>query len=69
MKMIFVVFSIEQDGKYYAVADTIRTGNNLLAYCARVNSSICHLCESRTQAEQIALAWNNSYKANGTALF
>lgn len=32
MKMIFVVFAQEQNGKYFAVADTIRTGQNLTAY-------------------------------------
>lgn len=68
MKMIFVVFSQEQNGKYFAVADTIRTGENLIAYCRRYNSNICHLCESRKQAEQIAREWNESYKRNGTNL-
>jgi len=68
MKRIFVVFSQEQNGKYFAVADTIRTGENLIAYCRRYNSNICHLCESRKQAEQIALEWNESYKRNGTNL-
>lgn len=69
MKMIFVVFDIKQDGKHYAIADTIRTGENLMAHCRRYNTDICHLCESRKQAEQIAAIWNNSYKENGTALF
>ena len=62
MKMIFVVFRTEQSGKFYAVADTIRTGENLLAHCRRYNSNICHLCESRKQAETIAAAWNESYQ-------
>ena len=69
MKMIFVVFSIEQSGKFYAVADTIRTGENLLAHCRRYNANICHLCESRKQAEAIAAAWNESYKTNETNLY
>ena len=68
MKMIFVVFSQEQNGKYFAVADTIRTGENLIAYCRRYNSNICHLCENRKQAEQIAREWNESYNRNGTNL-
>lgn len=69
MKMIFVVFSITQDGKRYAVADTIRTGENLKSYIARYNCDICHLCESRKQAEEFARIWNESYKANGTSIF
>ena len=68
MKMIFVVFQQEQNGKYFAVADTIRTGQNLTAYIQRYNSKVCHLCESRKQAEEIAAAWNESYRANGTNL-
>lgn len=69
MKMIFVVFEMKMDGKYYAAADTIRTGENLIAYCKRHNADICHLCESRKQAEEIALAWNESYRANGTNMY
>ncbi len=69
MKMIFVVIAQEQNGKYFAVADTIRTGENLTAYIKRYNSEVCHLCESRKQAEEIAAEWNRSYKANGTNLF
>lgn len=42
MKMIFVVFSIEKDGKFHAIADTIKTGENLLVHCRRYNANICH---------------------------
>ena len=69
MKMIFVVFSREIDGKRYAVADTAKTGNNLKPIMERAEANICLLCESRKQAEPIAIAWNESYKANGTYLF
>lgn len=69
MKMIFVVFSVEQNGKYYAFADTIRTGENLKSHMSRYNGDICHLCESRKQAEEIALAWNAAYKKNNTNLY
>ena len=69
MKMIFVVFSITQNGKHHAIADTIRTGENLLTHCTRYNADICHLCESRREADKIAIAWNEAYKANGTNLY
>lgn len=68
MKKIFVVLSQELNGKYFAVPDTIPVGENLIAYIKRYNSNICHLCESRKQAEDIANAWNESYRQNGTAL-
>lgn len=64
MKMIFVVFSTVQNGKRYAIADTIRTGENLLTHCCRYNADICHLCENRREADKIAAAWNEIYKAN-----
>lgn len=60
MKMIFVVFEFEQNGKRHAIAETIRTGENLLTYCRRYNADVCHLCESRKQAEQIAIEWNET---------
>ena len=67
--MIFVVFSVKQDGKRHAIADTIRTGENLLTFCVRYNADICHLCESRREADKLAIAWNRAYKENGTNLY
>ena len=69
MKMIFVVFDIEQNGKRYAIADTIRTGENLKSHISRYKCDVCHLCESRKEAEAIAYTWNEAYKANGTNLY
>ncbi len=69
MKMIYVVFNIEKDGKYHAFADTIRTGENLLSHVNRYHANVAHLCESRKQAEEIAVNWNNSYRENGTYMF
>lgn len=69
MKKIFVVFVQELDGKRYAVANTIRTGEDLAVYLRRFNSKICHLCESCTEAAYLAEEWNASFRMNGTALF
>ena len=69
MKMIFIVFDIEQNGKRYAIADTIRTGENLKSFIDRYKCDVCHLCESRKEAETLARVWNESYKANGTNLY
>lgn len=69
MEKAFVVFSIARNGKRYAVADTIRAGENLLAHSRRYNADVCYLCKSRQEAEQMALDWNKSYKKNGTYLF
>lgn len=67
--MIFVVFVLEENGKYWATADTIRTGQDLLTVMQWRNYHVCHLCESRAQADKIALEWNETYRANGTNLF
>ena len=69
MKMIFVVFSISENGKFHAFADTIRTGENIRYYVERYNCDICHLCESRKHAEDLAAMWNEQYKKNGTNLY
>lgn len=68
MKKIFVVFVQEERGKFFAFADTIRTGENLIPYCQRYKTKICHLCESAKEAGEIAYKWNESYKRNGTSL-
>ena len=60
MKKIFVVVDKVIDGKHSAFADTIKTGENLVTYLDRFNPDICHLCESRTEAEKIALNWNKN---------
>ena len=69
MKMIFVVFVIEENGKYHAFADTIRTGENLIYHCHRYNAITCHLCESRKEADNLAISWNNQYINNGTHIY
>ena len=70
MKNIFVVVVTEEDGKYYAIADTIHTGQNIIPIMQRYKDAvIIHLCETRRQADDLAFAWNNDYKRNGTYLF
>lgn len=61
---------LTENGKHHVIADTIRTGESLLTILERYkNSDIVHLCESRRQADQLAIEWNKSYKANGTNLY
>lgn len=43
----------------------IKTGNAAFHDCA----DICHLCESRREAEELARKWNEAYRQNGTNLF
>ena len=69
MKKIFVVIQIEENEKYYAFADAIRTGENLKPFVDRYKTEIFHLCENRKQAEETARRWNSIYKANNQYLF
>lgn len=70
MKKIYITVSITENGKRYAFAETIRTGENLLPHIRRYKTSdIMHLCETRREAEENALRWNAIYKANNEFLF
>jgi hypothetical protein len=69
MKKIYIVIQTEENGKFYAFADAIRTGQNLKPFIDRHKADIFHLCESRKQAEEIATRWNATYKANNQYLF
>lgn len=70
MKYIYLVFVENHDGKYIAHAETIRTGENLLAYSKRYPKAVAiHIAETATKAHYLAAEWNESYKANGTYLF
>lgn len=68
MKKIHIVFVIEKDGKYFAIPETIRTGENLKPFIDRYPGHIAHLCETATQAHNVAAIWNEQYKNNGTNL-
>lgn len=69
MKKIFVVFQMEENGKQWAIADTIREGENLCCHIKRHGVKICHLCETATQAHYLANEWNQCFVRNGTYLY
>lgn len=70
MKKIYLVFSETKNGKHYAHADTIKTGENLMSYIKRYPGiDIVHICETATQAAYLAAEWNKSYRDNNTFMF
>lgn len=69
MKRIFVVYNITKNGKHFAFADAIRTGENLLYHAKKNGADVMHLCKTRIEAERIAKKWNESYKQNKTYLY
>ena len=70
MKKIHLVIVETENGKHYAHAESIRTGENLKAHFGRYpKMSIAHLCETALEAHTTAEKWNEEYRANGTYLF
>lgn len=64
MKKIFLACIHEENGKFYAYVEPIKTGENLNNYLNR--EKIMHLCESRKQADQLVTAWNCGFRQNKT---
>lgn len=70
MKKIFLVFSEKKDGKHFAHAETISTGENLMNYVHRYpDTVIMHICENATRAAYLAEQWNQAYRNNGEYLY
>lgn len=69
MKRIYLAIQITKNGKHYAFADAIRTGENLKTLLQRYDTNILLVCESRAQAEGTVTKWNGIYKENGEYLF
>lgn len=68
MKRIHVIFVVEENNKFFAKPEAIRTGENLKPIFERNPCVAAHLCESATQAHNLAAVWNETFKKNGTNL-
>lgn len=70
MKKIFIAAVTEENEKFCAFVIPIQTGENLKPILERYkNTVIFHLCESRKQADDTVINWNNQYKQNKTYMF
>jgi len=70
MKTIFIAAVDEWNGKYLAYTLPIKVGQNIKSiWGSQKNAIIFHLCESRKQADDLVIAWNQAYKNNGTYYF
>lgn len=69
MKYIYIVITIEEEGRYHSYGIKVETNTNLLSKLNIKNMINAHLCESRGQCFLLATSWNKSYKENGTYLF
>lgn len=70
MKSIFLVLTVDINEKHYSFVEVLRVGQNIKPLLERYQNIDCwHLCESRKQADELAIFWNNCYKNNGTYLY
>jgi superfamily I DNA/RNA helicase len=70
MKKVYIAIQVEENQKYYAFAGTIKTGENLKPFIKRYPNAVAlHLCESRKQAKEIVMQWNEIAKNNKQYLF
>jgi hypothetical protein len=69
-KNVFMVVSVSENGKNYAYALRFGANNNLVSVLSRIANLVsANVCDTWTAAKEIANAWNEAYKANGTYLF
>lgn len=65
-KYTWYVFTIQDsEGKFYSFCERIRNNNNLVDYAKQAYTM--NACDSKKEAEETAVAWNEAYKKNGTA--
>ena len=63
----FVLTSKTPDGKLYASASPFSTSENLSWQFDPAHGTVtANICETKKKAEEIARAWNESFKKNGT---
>jgi hypothetical protein len=69
-KNVFMVVSVSENGKNYAYALRFGSNNNLVSVLSSIANLVsANVCDTWTAAKEIANAWNEAYKANGTYLF
>lgn len=69
MKNLYLVISIQEDGKRYAYAHKQPYCYNLLNLSEIKGVEILQPCESWKKAKETAERWNAVYKANDNYLF
>lgn len=69
MKAYFAI-TVQENGKYYSYAETIKSGENVLHTLTKIKGAItAEVCPTRIQAERLAEKWNDSARANHNYLF
>ena len=69
-KNVFMVVSVSENGKNYAYALRFGACNNLVSVLSHIANLVsANVCDTWAAAKEIANAWNEAYKANGTYLF
>ena len=67
---VWYVLTRSVGGKYYSHAFRIRSNVNLAAFVRDFpDLATMNPCDTMKKAKEIAKAWNEQYKANGTYMF
>lgn len=69
MKNTYISVTIEKSGKRCAFAIAVSPSDNLLHALDIAGISAANICQSKREAQEIAQAWNDSYRANGSYLW
>ena len=66
MNYFYYVIDRNINGGHYAFALRLPENYNLVDVLRRYDPFVVHTCKTWTQADEIAEAWNETFRANGT---
>ena len=68
--MFYYVINVKENGKYYAYAEKMSKSDNLVSFVERHKTAdVIMPVKTFKYAKEIAAAWNEAYKKNGTSMF
>ena len=68
-KTLYIVVDIAENGKSYAYVIKTSASNNLVSALNIPGIRSANVCDTKKQAYEIAEAWNETAKQNGSYLF
>lgn len=69
-KKLYIAVTVEENGKFYSWVHITKANNNLIDVLSSIQNIItANVCDTLKSAKEIVLAWNETYKRNGTYIF
>ena len=66
---MYMVYTIEEDGRFYAWAQRVKESENLKQYFYNKNVISVNVIATKKRAAEIVQAWNDGFKEQGRYLF